>query len=262
MTFGGLGVILRQGSMLAETRRLTAAMTVQPSAARRGLINSTIARLKTAGLWAKLDALYMMASHAEQAGRLNWKVPGTWTLGAFNSPVFSTDRGFAGDGVAAYMVANSYNPSTAGGSYGLNGAVTGIYVHAIGNVANAYDLFGTNGSLRLQLASGAASYTVRVNDGSTLSTGASSLAVGHWAARRSSAAAKDVWRNGALQSGPDASASTSVPTTFALLSTATGSGNWNNSRLSFAYTAGLLTDAEMVSLNTILTNYLRTVGAA
>lgn len=70
-----------------------AAMTVQPSTARKDLLNALIVGLKADGVWDTYDLLYIGASHDQQAARLNVVNPtGPYTLQAVNSPVFVVDR--------------------------------------------------------------------------------------------------------------------------------------------------------------------------
>jgi len=71
-------------------------MSVAPSAARQLVIDALIRQLKDAGVWAKLDVLYVIAAHDIQAGRVNWKNPGTFTATEVSAPTFTTDRGYAG----------------------------------------------------------------------------------------------------------------------------------------------------------------------
>lgn len=87
----------------AETTTLLAAMSVQPDVRRTIIIDTFIGALIAAGVWTKIDVMWVLAAHDEQAGRLNWKSPGTFTLTAVNSPTFTTDRGFAGNGSTSYL---------------------------------------------------------------------------------------------------------------------------------------------------------------
>lgn len=70
-----------------------AAMTTQPTLARKTLLNNLIVSLKAAGVWDTYDLLYIGASHDQQAARLNVKDPtGPYNLTAVNSPVFVVDK--------------------------------------------------------------------------------------------------------------------------------------------------------------------------
>ncbi len=94
-----------------EAAALLSRMTVTPSTARKQLIDALIATLVGAGIWAKLDALYLLAAHDAQAARLNW-IADRYNLTAVNSPTFTTDRGYAGTGAAMYLD-TGFNPATA-----------------------------------------------------------------------------------------------------------------------------------------------------
>lgn len=85
-----------------ETTALIARMSTFPGQARKSYINDLIVALKTAGVWSKLDVLYVYAAHTEQAALLNWiedALNGTNT----NSMVFTTDEGFKGGATNAYI---------------------------------------------------------------------------------------------------------------------------------------------------------------
>jgi hypothetical protein len=99
------------------------AFTTEPAVERKLAINDLIVRLKGTTIWAKLDALYLLAAHESAAALVNWKNPGTYdlTLHGTTAPSFVTDSGFVTDGVDNYLNTN-FNPSTAGGSFAQNSA--------------------------------------------------------------------------------------------------------------------------------------------
>ncbi len=88
---------------LPQTRALIAAMTTPPTAARAALIDQLMVALVNSGIFAKLDLFYMLCAADSQAARLNWIFPGTNTATAQNSPTFTADHGYTGDGIAAYL---------------------------------------------------------------------------------------------------------------------------------------------------------------
>lgn len=69
----------RGGAVPPEARALMARMTTAPSASRARAIATLVRTLKAAGIWSKLDLLYILAAHDAQAARLNW-VPWTGTV--------------------------------------------------------------------------------------------------------------------------------------------------------------------------------------
>lgn len=95
----------------AEATALFARMTSQPDATRKGHINTLITALKTASVWTKFDAFYILAAHDSQAALLNW-VSTSFNATATSSPAFTTDRGYTGNGTSAYLD-TGFNPTSA-----------------------------------------------------------------------------------------------------------------------------------------------------
>lgn len=245
------------GGILPETRALVDAMTVKPNSTRVAHINRLIRAMKADGSWTRMDVFYMLAAHDEQAARLNWKNPGALTLTANNSPTFTVDRGFAGDGVSMNLT-STYRPSTFAGQFVLDDAMLGAYVHAANSTVSGMDVF-LNASRVGTTATN--TYGARVNDGvGILAAGAP--AVGHWAGRRTASNVRETWKNGALVAN-DAAASTAVSSVDLVLLASTALGATpSNGRLSAAYAGGALTAQQMLSFHNSLLVLLRAVGAA
>ncbi|MFE0754184.1 phage tail protein [Inquilinus sp. NPDC058860] len=111
------------------------AMTVRPSLARQTLIKTLVESLKSAGLWAKLDCLYLLAAHHEQASRLNARSPGSFTLVATTAnsvlPSFTADRGWRGGGAgttAGGYLAGGFNATVGTNQLQQNSAHLAVWV--------------------------------------------------------------------------------------------------------------------------------------
>jgi hypothetical protein len=128
------------GLILPQTRALVAAMTTEPRRARTLLIDTLIASLIDAGVWAKLDALYLFAAHDSQAALLNWKNPAGVVAAAVNSPAFTADRGFTGDGASAY-IDTGIRLDTLGGNFSQDSAMLAVW--SLTDVANGGFSVGT-----------------------------------------------------------------------------------------------------------------------
>ena len=98
-----------------------------PSAAQQTLQNTLVEDLKTAGIWSKLDALYIMANDgSSDFGRLNWASPSTFALSEVSSPTFTSNEGFTGNGSSSTLDTGinmgvnttQFNQSTLNGSFG------------------------------------------------------------------------------------------------------------------------------------------------
>ena len=116
----------------SEAADLVARMSSAPNDTRKGVIDTCIGSLKTAGVWAKLDALYLFAAHDNQAALLNWK-GATYDATAVNSPTFTTNRGFTG--VSTGYVDSNFNPTTASSpKFVQNSATLGIWSRTSGAI--------------------------------------------------------------------------------------------------------------------------------
>lgn len=100
-----------------------------PSSGQQTLQNTLVTDLKTAGIWNKLDALYIMANDgSREFGRLNWASPSTFELSEVNSPTFTSNQGFSATftanqstldtGINMGVDTTQFNQSTLNGSFG------------------------------------------------------------------------------------------------------------------------------------------------
>ena len=87
--------------------RSTALGYTAPSATQQTLQNTLVTDLKTAGVWDKLDVFYVFATDGDSDyATLNWKAPSSHQATKVNSPTFTADSGFTGDGISSYLDAN------------------------------------------------------------------------------------------------------------------------------------------------------------
>ena len=83
-----------------------------PSASQQTLQNTLVTDLKTAGIWDKLDLFYCFATDGDSDyATLNWKTPASFQTTKVNSPTFTTNQGYQGDGSSSYLNTN-FNPTT------------------------------------------------------------------------------------------------------------------------------------------------------
>jgi len=76
-----------------------------PSASQQALQNQLVVDLKDAGVWSKLDTFAVFATDGnEDFALIDWIRLSQYS--AVNSPTFTTDIGFTGDGASAYMNTN------------------------------------------------------------------------------------------------------------------------------------------------------------
>jgi hypothetical protein len=97
-----------------------------PSSPQRNKQNKLLVDLKAAGVWSKLDTLSVFATDGNSDFALiDWKRLSQYT--AINSPTFTTNQGFKGNGNSSYIDTN-FNPSTSGVNYTLNNASRSAWV--------------------------------------------------------------------------------------------------------------------------------------
>lgn len=143
-SYAGTAHAIRSYAYDPATDALCAAMTSAPSTDRRLLIDGTVRRLKTSGLWDALEIFYVLAAHDAQAARLNWAAPTTYALTATNSPTFTADRGYTGNG-SNTSLDSSYVPTINAVKYAQNSAA--IFVWSLSNTRanNSIDVgFGSS----------------------------------------------------------------------------------------------------------------------
>jgi hypothetical protein len=89
--------------------------------------NATVISLKSAGIWTKLDILYLFATNNSNMATLNFKAPSSHQVTLVNSPSFTVSQGFKGNASTSYLNTN-FNPATSGVQYTLNNASRFIYL--------------------------------------------------------------------------------------------------------------------------------------
>lgn len=112
----------------AETTDLLSGMTTQPDEATITQINTRIQRLKDAGIFQKLDCLWMPGAHTNDNGEayLNWiKNDHHITLGG-GVATFTPDIGIQGNGSTGWL-RTDFIPSVDGVNYQRDSASCGIY---------------------------------------------------------------------------------------------------------------------------------------
>ena len=96
-----------------------------PSAGQQTLQNQLVVDLKAGGIWTKLDTFAVFATDANSNFALiDWIRLSQYT--AVNSPTFTTNEGFTGNGTSSYINTN-WNPFLQGVNYQLNNASIGAW---------------------------------------------------------------------------------------------------------------------------------------
>lgn len=243
-----------------EALTLFAAMSVQPTAARKLLIDQTIRSLIAAGVWAKIDDIGFIAGHTGQAGFLKWKSLTPMAESAAGG-TFTVDRGYLSNGTT-YLDTN-YNPTTVAGNFTQNSAFFGMWSRTDAQ-SNGVAL-GTNPAAEARLVLRRASATTdamdgRINDASNdQSTATVPSSIGWSVIDRPNGTTKRFFKNGA-QVGTDVARNSSALLNSNILLGNNGGAILARETSVFA-AGGSLTPAEHAALYGIIASYMEAVGA-
>jgi hypothetical protein len=119
-----------------------------PSVDQQALQNQLVSDLKNAGIWDKLDTFAVFATDGDSDFALiDWKRLTEYT--AVNSPTFTTNQGYAGNGLNAY-IDTSFNPSLAS-KMSANSANMTVFMNTITDSANLVCFAGCIDPYALQI---------------------------------------------------------------------------------------------------------------
>ena len=180
-----------------DAAALFARMSSQPDAAHKGYINTAIVALKSAGIWALRDAIWVPAVPTVQAATLNWK-QNLYNLTPVVAPTFTADRGYTGDGATTYL-SSGLIPGAGGLNYVQNSANVSVYVRNAFIGGNLYDLGvydGAAGTLVGPLAGN--QIQLDLNDALSATGIAAGTLPGMYSADRSVSTTIAKYKNGAL----------------------------------------------------------------
>ena len=85
------------------------------SAGRQTVVDTLIKGLKTNGIWAKLDSMWVFAAENSQSALIDLKALVTGT--ATTSPTFTADYGYTGDGVKVVVLNYTHTNLTQNSSF-------------------------------------------------------------------------------------------------------------------------------------------------
>lgn len=240
-----------------------AAMTTAPSEAQKSVLQYLFDRLKGAGLWAKIDQMYLAArAPAEQAANLNIKNPAQVAVPT-NTPVWSND-GYRMSGASSH-VAFATNLA-AGPLYVQNSGHIGIWTTIAGSTSTSNFImgglsgYGATGATLLTVGTSATG-DIRVNHQASVAPGAVPSLKGGFIATRTDANTVKLITNGAVQF-TDAANASEAPRNVSFC-VGRSSTTYNTLSTFGVYCSGAgLTDADAAALDAIVNDYLNGVSAA
>lgn len=128
-------------------------LSTQPSSSRKVLYNTLITSLVNAGVWAKLDALYMLAA-ADRATALTNLMSSSYGATAINTPAFTADQSFAFNGSSSYL-SSGFDPTAGSPHFSQNSASAGLWLYAPAPSGNPWSMGNAvagNAGVKLQVS--------------------------------------------------------------------------------------------------------------
>lgn len=257
---GALIAATASGSLYSpEAATLFAAMTGEPDATRKGVIDTLIRSLKSAGVWTLNGVLYLTAAHDSQAAGLNWKLPGTNTLTPVNAPSFVADRGYTGNGTNTKLLPGFASRDVIPG-YSQDSAHASFWSRTDLNTNTADVGTGTSGQLFLVPRS-AGNFNSRINNSTSISVAVAD-SLGHFLVTRRASTDAESYKDGAsVQTSAAASSSITGADEVEFLTATAVSGFSSRQDAMFSLGSGM-TDAQVTAFYDALLVYMQAVGAA
>lgn len=239
-----------------ETEAYLNAMDAPPTeAARTSLINTFIADLKSDGIFAKLDFLYLLAAHNSQAAKINVIDPGTYDATEVGTPLFTADGGFTGDGANDYLDTN-FIPGV-GTQYQQDSACFGLFSGTSAAAAGGVNFdMGRTSTVRadLRCRNAADTISITIND-ATGAAFANTDGSGFFNVLRSASNARRV-RRFTVELGSDATVSTGVPNASFHVLASNGQATRSARQARAAWAGANLSNTESNNFSTRLNTYM------
>lgn len=257
----------------ADALAYIAAMSVQPDAARKLLINSLVVGLKDSGVWAKMDCLWLVAAHDAQAGRLNAKAPSRFALTPQLGPTYTTDRGYTCNGTSSWLGTGFTPGFSSNVLFSQNSAHVSSWLNQVlsdaaddsGNDSISIGAIGDSSRVLVRPRT-SVGVQVKLNDAFQRVGMSATTKLGLTAGSRVSDSETIIQRNATSVSVSATSAATQA-TQIALMRADFGyEGGFDSfymqGRVAFASIGAGLTSGELVALYSHVSAYLTAIGAA
>jgi hypothetical protein len=232
----------------ADAEAYVAAMDVEPDDTRKGVIDDFFVGLKTDSLWAKIQWISLLAAHDAQAARINGKTPSE-VASAVNSPTFTADQGYTGDGATSYLdtgIAGTAVTATDGSLFIFQNTESG----------NSSATIGNSGNLRIAGGSTAA-HSIRIHTTAS-STSTTTSATDQFVIGCRSGTTQTIQVENTQEDSDTVGTSSGGSANILML---TNSSTFSSVQLAVAGFGLAMTEADCDNLNTRIRTYLTAVGA-
>lgn len=233
-----------------DVLRWASDLTVKPTGQYLFHLSNLVKKLKSKGIWNKLDRFCLFATEQQQHAQKDIKDSRHLSLTEVNSPTWTRLQGYLGNGSSSYLslAFNPFNVSTQ--KWQLNSATFGFYSRTnIAENRNSGVLDGSGNGLILGPRNAVNLLAGRINSVSTGNvTAANSDSRGLFVINRSASNAQQIYKNGIQLSSNTASSFTIVNRgIFLLARNNNGTADlFENIQTSMAYMGSSLTSDEQL----------------
>jgi hypothetical protein len=233
-------------------------------ATHKQAVSDLVTALKGHSLWTKLDGLWLFANQHATAALIDIK--GLRTATAVNSPTFTADQGYAGNGSTSY-VNTTFNPSSHGSQYTQNSAHLFFYDRTSRTTdsptsTNCGNYNGSNNLAAIGPRPGGTS-VYWVNDAAGITASGPANIQGCWIASRTSSTATALYRNGSSFASSGAANSVGLVNLAMFVGALNNNGSpadfTSDQHAVFGVGAGL-NGTEAANLNTDIEAYMDALG--
>lgn len=222
------------------------------SDARKTLVNDLIVGLKADGIWTLLDRLWLLADANQPSALTDLVVRALAT--AVNSPTFTADRGYTGNGTSSY-IETSYNPGDGGTYKFLQNDAHHSFWDLSTSTADTWPEGQSNTSTSFQWFSG--SFFPRVNDNGGATT--PGHANGHNLVSRIASTDRTLYQDGASVGNLVIGSGAVFNATFTICGINAG-GLFSDHQISMFSSGGGMTSGQVTSFYNRLRTYMTAVG--
>lgn len=233
------------------------------------IVDKLIFTLKGAGVWTKLDRLWLYAAENSQSAGRDIKAAAAFAS-VNGSPTFTTNRGYTGTNASTTVFIDSgFNPSTAGGQYTQNLAHISAWI--VDNAASSgvggfaiglQDIATTVSNIIPKFTDGNSYY--RCNDAAPGSAGvANATSNAFFVASRTTNTQKDGYKNSADAGEGTANSAALTNGNFYILarnSVGTGANGGDGHQNAAVSIGGGLTSTDVTNFYNAMLTYMQAVG--
>lgn len=244
------------GGYDADAQAVIDAYTSTPDSPHQDAINALVVALKSAGIWSKLDVLYIHATSEETGALVNWINPGTYDA-TNHGATFTADSGFTGDGSSAY-IDTGWKPDGLG-----NYTIYDASLFAWNLVTTTTGGFASirNGSVIIPRWLGGANTRMYMNVLSSAAQFGDTDNAAFYHGVRESDDVLRTYKNGSLQVSNTGTVTEALPSIDSLQGLREGSGTFSDGEIAVLGAGAGMDATEAAALHSALSTYLTTVGA-